>query len=42
MQPAVSGGAIGDAKVVVTDDKTGERTEVLWKDIRNIRLEIEL
>lgn len=39
MQPAES---IGDAKVVVTDDKTGERTEVLWKDIRNARLEIEL
>ncbi len=39
MQPAESP---GDAKVVVTDDKTGERTEVLWKDIRNIRLEIEL
>jgi ribosome maturation factor RimP len=33
---------VGDSKVVVTDDKTGERTEVLWKDIRNIRLEIEL
>ncbi|MEA2562520.1 MAG: ribosome maturation factor RimP [Acidobacteriota bacterium] len=39
MQPAES---TGDSKVVVTDDKTGERTEVLWKDIRNIRLEIEL
>lgn len=39
LQPAES---IGDAKVVVTDDKTGERTEVLWKDIRNARLEIEL
>lgn len=39
LQPAE---AIGDAKVVVTDDKTGERTEVLWKDIRNVRLEIEL
>ena len=33
---------VGDSKVVVTDDKTGERTEVLWKDIRNVRLEIEL
>src|SRR5688572_8471013 len=42
MQAGVSGGADGDAKVVVTDDKTGERTEVLWKDIRNARLEIEL
>jgi ribosome maturation factor RimP len=42
LQPAVSGGAIGDSKVVVTDDKTGERTEVLWKDIRAARLEIEL
>jgi len=41
LQPAESG-ADGDAKVVVTDDKTGERTEVLWKDIRNARLEIEL
>ena len=39
LQPAESP---GDSKVVVTDDKTGERTEVLWKDIRNIRLEIEL
>jgi ribosome maturation factor RimP len=39
LQPAES---TGDAKVVVTDDKTGERTEVLWKDIRNVRLEIEL
>jgi ribosome maturation factor RimP len=39
LQPAES---VGDAKVVVTDDKTGERTEVLWKDIRNVRLEIEL
>jgi len=39
LQPAES---IGDSKVVVTDDKTGERTEVLWKDIRNVRLEIEL
>jgi ribosome maturation factor RimP len=39
LQPAES---IGDAIVVVTDDKTGERTEVLWKDIRNARLEIEL
>ena len=39
MQPAET---IGDSKVVVTDDKTGERTEVLWKDIRNARLEIEL
>jgi ribosome maturation factor RimP len=39
LQPAES---IGDAKVIVTDDKTGERTEVLWKDIRNARLEIEL
>jgi ribosome maturation factor RimP len=39
LQPAESS---GDSKVVVTDDKTGERTEVLWKDIRNIRLEIEL
>ena len=39
MQPAES---TGDSKVVVTDDKTGERTEVLWKDIRNVRLEIEL
>lgn len=39
LQPAAS---IGDAKVVVTDDKTGERTEVLWKDVRNARLEIEL
>ena len=39
LQPAE---ATGDAKVVVTDDKTGERTEVLWKDIRNVRLEIEL
>lgn len=39
LQPAET---IGDAKVVVTDDKTGERTEVLWKDIRNARLEIEL
>ncbi|MFL6290741.1 MAG: ribosome maturation factor RimP [Thermoanaerobaculia bacterium] len=39
LQPAES---IGDAKVVVTDDKTGERTEVLWKDVRNARLEIEL
>jgi ribosome maturation factor RimP len=39
LQPADS---VGDSKVVVTDDKTGERTEVLWKDIRNVRLEIEL
>jgi ribosome maturation factor RimP len=39
LQPAESA---GDSKVVVTDDKTGERTEVLWKDIRNARLEIEL
>ncbi|HEX6864460.1 MAG TPA: ribosome maturation factor RimP [Thermoanaerobaculia bacterium] len=39
LQPAES---VGDAKVVVADDKTGERTEVLWKDIRNARLEIEL
>ncbi|MFL6202147.1 MAG: ribosome maturation factor RimP [Thermoanaerobaculia bacterium] len=39
LQPAA---AAGDSKVVVTDDKTGERTEVLWKDIRNARLEIEL
>jgi ribosome maturation factor RimP len=39
MQPAE---LIGDSKVVVTDDKTGERTEVLWKDIRAARLEIEL
>jgi ribosome maturation factor RimP len=39
LQPAET---TGDAKVVVTDDKTGERTEVLWKDIRNVRLEIEL
>lgn len=39
MQPAEPA---GDSKVVVTDDKTGERTEVLWKDIRNARLEIEL
>lgn len=39
LQPAESP---GDAKVVVTDDKTGERTEVLWKDVRNARLEIEL
>lgn len=41
LQPAATG-ADGDAKVVVTDDKTGERTEVLWKDVRNARLEIEL
>ena len=39
MQAAES---VGDSKVVVTDDKTGERTEVLWKDIRTARLEIEL
>ena len=39
MQPAEPA---GDSKVVVTDDKTGERTEVLWKDIRTARLEIEL
>ncbi|HWN40687.1 MAG TPA: ribosome maturation factor RimP [Thermoanaerobaculia bacterium] len=39
LQPSES---VGDSKVVVTDDKTGERTEVLWKDIRNARLEIEL
>ena len=36
------GEAQGDSKVVLTDDKTGERTEILWKDIRNARLEIEL
>jgi ribosome maturation factor RimP len=42
MQPPSEGGTVGDAKVIVTDDKTGERTEVLWKDIRNARLEIEL
>ena len=36
------GEAEGDSKVVLTDDKTGERTEILWKDIRNARLEIEL
>jgi ribosome maturation factor RimP len=40
--PPSEGGTVGDSKVVVTDDKTGERTEVLWKDIRNARLEIEL
>lgn len=34
--------AEGDSKVVLTDDKTGERTEVPWKDVRNARLEIEL
>lgn len=39
LQPAESD---AEKKVVVTDDKTGERTEVLWKDIRNARLEIEL
>lgn len=39
LQPAE---AESDRKVVVTDDKTGERTEVLWKDVRNARLEIEL
>ena len=42
LQELQRGEADGDAKVVVTDDKTGERTEVLWKDIRNARLEIEL
>lgn len=42
LQELQPGESIGDAKVVVTDDKTGERTEVLWKDIRNARLEIEL
>jgi ribosome maturation factor RimP len=31
-----------DAMVIVADDKSGERTEVRWKDIRNARLEIEL
>lgn len=42
LQPPPEGGAVGDSKVVLTDDKTGERTEVLWKDVRNARLEIEL
>lgn len=42
LQRPSDGGADGDAKVVVADDKTGERTEVLWKDVRNARLEIEL
>ncbi len=41
LQPAATR-ADGDAKVIMTDDKTGERTEVLWKDVRNARLEIEL
>lgn len=31
-----------EALVVLVDDKSGERTEVLWKDIRTARLEIEL
>jgi len=42
LQELQRGESDGDAKVVVTDDKSGERTEVLWKDIRNARLEIEL
>jgi ribosome maturation factor RimP len=35
-------GAEGDPIVVLEDDKTGERTETRWKDIRTARLEIEL
>ncbi|HEX3126533.1 MAG TPA: ribosome maturation factor RimP [Thermoanaerobaculia bacterium] len=31
-----------EALVVLVDDKSGERTEVRWKDIRTARLEIEL
>ena len=42
LQELQAGDADGNAKVAVTDDETGERTEVLWKDIRNARLEIEL
>lgn len=42
LQELQRGEADGDSKVVVTDDKSGERTEVPWKDIRNARLEIEL
>ena len=42
LQELQAGDSDGNAKVVVTDDETGERTEVLWKDVRNARLEIEL
>ena len=42
LQELHPGESEGEARVVVTDDKTGERTEVLWKDVRNARLEIEL
>lgn len=31
-----------EALVVLVDDKSGERTEVRWKDVRTARLEIEL
>jgi ribosome maturation factor RimP len=42
LQELQAGESDGDAKMVVTDDKSGARTEVLWKDVRNARLEIEL
>lgn len=42
LQELQPGESEGSAKVVVTDDKSGERTEVPWKDVRNARLEIEL
>jgi ribosome maturation factor RimP len=31
-----------EARVVLADDDSGERTEVRWKDVRTARLEIEL
>ncbi len=31
-----------EARVVLVDDNSGERTEVRWKDVRTARLEIEL
>ena len=31
-----------EALVALVDDKSGERTEVRWKDVRTARLEIEL
>jgi ribosome maturation factor RimP len=31
-----------EALVVLVDEKSGERTEVRWKDVRTARLEIEL
>jgi ribosome maturation factor RimP len=41
LQPPADGSE-GDARMVVVDDKSGERTEVRWRDVRSARLEIEL